>query len=56
MSLKIIKQKEVVFTLVCLKLKPKYYVNVTKTKTAARKDFGNFKLGPRPPTACRPLL
>jgi len=28
---------------------------VTKTKTVAREDFGNFKFGPRAPTACRPL-
>ena len=29
----------------CLKLKPKYHLKVTKTKTAAREDFGNLKFG-----------
>ena len=51
MSLKIIKWILVVFSLVWLKLKPKDYVNVTKTKTAAQNDFGNFKIGPRTPIA-----
>ena len=43
-------------SLVCLKLKSKNYFYITKTKTVAREDFGNFKFGPRAPTACRPLL
>ena len=39
-----------------LKLKPNYYQYLTKTKTAAREDFGNLKFGPQAQTACRPLL
>ena len=37
-------------------LKPKKYLCMTKTKTAAREGFGNFKFGPRAQTACRPLI
>ena len=29
---------------------------MTKTKTEAHEGFGDFKFGPRAPTACRPLL
>ena len=47
--------KKVKFSLVRLKLKQTDYLNVTKTKTAARKDFENLQLGPQAPTACRPL-
>ena len=53
MSFKVIKRIKVVFTLVRLKLKPKDYVTVIKTITAACEDFENFKFDPRAPTACR---
>ena len=55
MSFKIIKLIKKVFSLVLLKLKPKDYVNDTKTEAAAQNEFGNFKFGPKTSTACRPL-
>ena len=55
MSFKIIKLVKVAFSLVWPKLKPKDYVNVNKTKTAAREGFENSKFGPRAPATCRPL-
>ena len=56
MLIKVIKSIKVKLSLVRLKLKPKDSLYITKTKTAAREDFGNFKFGPRAPTACRPLF
>ena len=44
MSFKIIERIKEVFSLVWLKLKPKDYVSVTKTKTAAHEDFGTSNL------------
>ena len=43
---------KVKLSLVLINLKPKGYLYVTKTKTAARKDFGSLKLGSRALIAC----
>ena len=47
-----IKSIKVKLSLLWLKLKPKDYLHMTKTITAAREGFGDFKFGPRAPTAC----